>query len=152
VILRAAKITDAKDIYKLIEFYANKGEMLHRSLNAIYEDIQEFIVIQFSNNIIGCGALHISWEDLAEIRSLAIAKQYQKNGFGKQIVERLQISAKLLNVRKIFTLTFKPNFFIKLGYSIITKESLPHKIWSECVNCYLFPDCGEIALSKSISI
>jgi amino-acid N-acetyltransferase len=150
VILRSAKITDAKEIYKLIEYYANKREMLHRSLNAIFESIQEFMVIKIDNNIIGCGALHISWEDLAEIRSLAIAVKYQKMGFGSNLVNKLQNKANKLNIKKIFTLTFKPKFFMKLGYNIILKEALPHKIWSECVNCYLFPDCGEVALLKII--
>jgi amino-acid N-acetyltransferase len=150
VILRSAKITDAKAIYKLIEYYANKREMLHRSLNAIFESIQEFIVIEINSIVIGCGALHISWEDLAEIRSLAIVEKCQKMGFGKRLVSKLQDKANALDIKKIFTLTFKPNFFMRLGYNIIEKEALPHKIWSECVNCYLFPDCGEVALSKTI--
>jgi amino-acid N-acetyltransferase len=153
VIIRSARITDAKEIHRLIEHYANKREMLHRSLNAIFESIQEFIVIKTSNknnNIIGCGALHISWEDLAEIRSLAIVEKYQKIGFGRKLVAKLQNKAKKLDIKRIFTLTFKPQFFIKLGYNIIVKEALPHKIWSECVNCYLFPDCGEVSLLKII--
>jgi amino-acid N-acetyltransferase len=144
--IRPAKVTDVKEIHKLIEYYANKKEMLHRSLNAIYEDIQEFVVLEDGNGIIGCGALHVSWKNLAEVKSLAISEQYKKQGLGRGIVEKLQENAKKLDIQRVFALTFKPEFFKKLGYTIILKEILPHKIWNECINCYLFPDCGEIAL------
>jgi amino-acid N-acetyltransferase len=144
--IRAAKITDVKEIHKLVEYYANNKEMLHRSLNAIYEDIQEFVVLEHENKIIGCGALHVSWVDLAEVKALAIREDFQGKGFGRKIVEKLHENAKYLGIEKVFTLTFKPEFFKKLGYSVIPRETLPHKIWSECVNCYLFPDCGEVPL------
>ncbi|MDR0984959.1 MAG: N-acetyltransferase [Endomicrobium sp.] len=146
--IRSAKITDAREIYKLIEYYANKKEMLHRPISAIFEEIQEFILIKENNTMVGCGALHVSWEDLAEIRSLAILENYKNNGFGSKIVNELQKNAKSLDIKKVFTLSFKPNFFKKLGYEVISKETLPHKIWNDCINCHLFPDCGEVALLK----
>ncbi|MDR3256268.1 MAG: N-acetyltransferase [Endomicrobium sp.] len=148
--IRPAKVTDVKEIHKLVEHYANNKEMLHRSLNAIYENIQEFIVLEYEGKIIGCGALHVSWEDLAEVKALAIAEEFKGQGFGRKIVEKLQENAKELGIQKVFSLSFKPEFFKKLGYIVIPKEMLPHKIWSECVNCYLFPDCGEVPLLISL--
>lgn len=144
--LRSAKVTDVKEMHKLVERYANNKEMLHRSLNAVYENIQEFVVLENEGRVIGCGALHVSWGDLAEVKALAVAEEFKRQGLGRKIVEKLQENAVALGIYKIFTLTFKPEFFIKLGYKVILKETLPRKIWNECINCYLFPDCGEIPL------
>ena len=148
--MRPAKVTDVKEIYTLVKHYANNKEMLHRSLNAIYESIQEFIVLESKSKIIACGALHVSWEDLAEIKALAVTEEFKGQGLGRKIVEKLQENAKNLGIYKVFSLTFKPEFFKKLGYVVMSKETLPHKIWSECVNCYLFPDCGEVPLLISL--
>jgi amino-acid N-acetyltransferase len=145
-----AKVTDVKEMHKLVESYANNKEMLHRSLSAVYENIQEFVVIENDGHIAGCGALHVSWDNLAEVKALAIVEEFKKKGLGRKIVERLQENAVALGIHKVFTLTFKPEFFKKLGYKVIPKETLPHKIWSECVNCYLFPDCGEVPLLISL--
>ncbi|MDR2811835.1 MAG: N-acetyltransferase [Endomicrobium sp.] len=144
--IRPAKVSDVKGIHVLVEHYANNKEMLHRSLNAIYENVQEFIVLENEGKIIACGALHVSWEDLAEVKALAVSEEYKRQGIGRKMIETLQKNAKELGVKKVFTLTFKPEFFKKLGYTEIPKEMLPHKIWSECVNCYLFPECGEVSL------
>ncbi|MCL2485230.1 MAG: N-acetyltransferase [Endomicrobia bacterium] len=149
--IRPAKVSDVKEIHKLVEHYANNKEMLHRSLNSIYENIQEYVVVENEESVIvGCGALHVSWEDLAEVKALAVSENYKGKGIGKQIVLQLQQNAKDLGVHKVFALSFKPEFFQKLGYDIIPKEMLPHKIWSECINCYMFPDCGEVPLLISL--
>ncbi len=145
--IRPAKVTDVKEIHKIVEFYADNKEMLHRSLNSIYENIQEYVVVENEEGkIVACGALHVAWEDLAEIKALAVSEKYKKQGLGKKIVHQLQKNAAELGVSKVFALSFKPDFFIKLGYTVIPKETLPHKIWSECINCHLFPDCGEVPL------
>lgn len=149
--IRPARVRDVKEMHDLVEKYANNKEMLHRSLNAMYENIQEFVVLEHENKIIGCGALHVSWVDLAEIKALAIAEDFKGKGFGRKIVEKLHENARYLGIEKVFALTFKQEFFKKLGYSVISKEMLPHKIWSECVNCYLFPDCGEVSLIMSMN-
>ncbi|MDR1928784.1 MAG: N-acetyltransferase [Endomicrobium sp.] len=148
--IRTAKVTDAKEIHELIEFYANNGKMLHRSLNTIYETIQEFVIVERDCKIVACGALHVSLENLAEIKSLAVNKDFVGRGIGRNIVEKLQLNAKNLGVNKIFVLSFSPIFFIKLGFVIIPKEMLPYKIWTECVNCHLFPNCGETSLLFSM--
>jgi amino-acid N-acetyltransferase len=148
--IRPAKVFDVKGIHTLVEHYANNKEMLHRPLNAIYENIQEFVILENDNKIIGCGSLHVSWEDLAEIKALAVSEEYKMQGLGRKIVGKLQDNAKELGVQKVFSLSFKPEFFKKLGFIEIPKEMLPRKIWSECVNCYLFPDCGEVPLLFSL--
>jgi len=145
--IRPAKVTDVKEIHKIVEFHADNKEMLHRSLNSIYENIQEYIVAENEEGkIVACGALHVSWEDLAEVKALAVSDKYKGQGLGKKIVLQLQKNAVELGITKVFALSFKPDFFIKLGYKVIPKETLPHKIWNECINCHLFPDCGEVPL------
>lgn len=149
--IRSAKMSDVKQMHALIEYYANKREMLHRSLNDIYENIQEFSVCEDKGKIVGCGAMHVSWEDLAEIKALAIAQNYQKKGIGSKLVTTLEKRARDLGIRKVFALTFKPPFFVKQGYKKIKRDELPHKIWGECVKCHLFPDCGEVPLAKKLA-
>jgi amino-acid N-acetyltransferase len=149
--IRPAKVIDVKEIHKIVEFYADNKEMLHRSLNSIYENIQEYVVVENEEGkIIACGALHVSWEDLAEIKALAVCEKYKSQGIGRKIVHKLQKNAEELGIGKVFALSFKPDFFIKLGYKVIPKETLPHKIWNECINCHLFPDCGEVPLLISL--
>jgi amino-acid N-acetyltransferase len=149
--IRPAKVTDVKSIHSLIAFYAERKEMLPRPINDLYENIQEFVIAEDKNKVIGCCALHVSWEDLAEIKALAIAQGYQKKGIGTKLVTELHKKARELGVKKGFALTFKPRFFEKLGYTRISREKLPHKIWGECVKCPLFPDCGEIPLIRDLT-
>lgn len=144
--IRSAKVSDVKAIQGMIAHYAEKKEMLPRSLNDIYENIQEYVVAEDKNKVIGCCALHVSWEDLAEIKALAIAQHYQHKGIGTNLVRTLHKRALQLGINKVFALTFKPKFFLNLGYTQISREALPHKIWGECVKCPLFPDCGEVPL------
>ncbi|WP_413854294.1 N-acetyltransferase [Candidatus Ruminimicrobium bovinum] len=150
--IRPAKVQDVKQIHKIVEFYADNKEMLHRSLNSIYENIQEYVVAEHNKKIIACGALHVSWDDLAEVKALAVEKKYARKGIGRKIVTTLEKNAVELGIFTTFALSFKPEFFKKLGYEIISKEVLPQKIWSECINCHLFPDCGEIPLIKDLTI
>ncbi|MFA7074055.1 MAG: N-acetyltransferase [Endomicrobiaceae bacterium] len=148
--IRNATVNDVKQIHKLVEFYADNKEMLHRSLNAIYENIQEYMVVEENGLVIACGALHVSWDNLAEIKALAVSKAYIGKGIGKKLVSQLEKNAVKLGVFTTFALSFKPAFFQKIGYDIISKEVLPQKIWSECINCHLFPDCGEVPLVKDL--
>ncbi len=149
--MRKAKISDVKEIQKLINQYAKSGEMLPRSLNQIYEQLQNFYVVELSGKIAGCCELFITWEDLAEVKALAVAPAYKGKGLGSALVKKCISTAKQLGVKKVFALTFKPNFFLKLGFKIVSKEVMPHKIWFECVKCPLFPDCNEVPVMKEIS-
>lgn len=148
--IRAAKIKDVKEIQKLVNHFASKKEMLPRSLNEIYENIQEYFVADQKNRVVGCVAIHVTWEDLAEIKSLAVEESFQNKGIGTKLVRECEKKAKAIGVKKVFALTFRPTFFEKNGYKKINREKLPHKIWGECVRCPMFPDCGEVAVIKNL--
>jgi len=146
--IRKAKIKDIKQIQELIGYFAKKDVMLPRSLNELYENIRDFWVDEDKGKISACAALHISWDDLAEIKSLAVVKNKQGNSIGSNLVLACLAEAKVMGAKKVFALTYQPNFFKKLGFKSIKHEALPHKIWAECINCCKFPNCQEIALLK----
>jgi len=144
--LRKATIDDVEKIYKLITDFAAKNVMLPRSLSELYENIRDFFVFIQGDTLVGCAALHIFWKDLAEIKSLAVLESCQRKGIGKKLVRVCIREAHKLRIAKMFVLTYVPEFFEKCGFHRVEKETLPHKIWSECVKCHKFPDCGEIPL------
>jgi amino-acid N-acetyltransferase len=144
--IRKAKISDLKQIHKLINEYAKKEEMIPRPLSELYESMRDFIVCEHDTNICGVCALHIMWEDLAEIRSLAVDRGYQKMGIGRNLVRQCLREAKLLGLQKVFALTYHPEFFKKFGFVDIDKSSLPQKIWGDCLRCPRFPGCDEYAV------
>ncbi len=146
--IRKARIEDIRQIQKLINVFAKKDLMLPRSLNELYENIRDFWVAEEQGKVVGCCALHISWEELAEIKSLAVVVNRQGRGLGRDLVNVCLKEAKGLGARKIFVLTYKPEFFKKFGFRRIRNSELPHKIWAECINCCKFPDCQEVALLK----
>jgi len=146
--IRKAKIKDIKRIQELIGCFARLDVMLPRSLNELYENIRDFWVYEEKGKVIGCAALHISWDDLAEIKSLAVAKNKQGKGIGRDLATACLAEAKVMGAKKIFVLTYKPEFFKKLGFKRIKQSALPHKIWAECINCSKFPNCREIPLLK----
>lgn len=148
--IRKAKITDIPEIQKLINSFASRDLMLPRSLNELYENLRDFWVAKEDKKIVGCCALHVSWEDLVEIKSLAVAKDQQKKGIGAQLVTACLNEARQMEAKRVFALTYKPDFFKKFGFKRIKHEDLPHKIWAECINCCKFPDCNEIALLKQL--
>lgn len=148
--IRKAKAADAKVIQKLINTFAARDEMLPRALNSIYENIRDFHIIEEESGVVGCCALHVTWGDLAEIRSLAVDETTQGRGYGRLLVERCLDDARELGLPKVFALTYVPDFFEKLGFLRINKSELPHKIWSECINCPKFPDCGEEAVQLEL--
>jgi amino-acid N-acetyltransferase len=141
-----ARISDIKEIHKLINEFARKGEMIPRSLNELYEKIRDLVVFEDKGKISGVCALQILWEDLAEIRSLAVRKEYQGRGIGRKLVRECLKEAKSLGIKRVFALTYKPDFFRKLGFADIDKADLPQKIWGDCVRCPKFPECDEFAL------
>lgn len=144
--IRKAKISDLKHVHKLINDFARREQMIPRSLNELYETVRDFVLCEIDGNICGVCALHIMWEDLAEIRSLAVDKRYQKMGIGKNLVKQCLKEAKALGINKIFALTYHPEFFQKIGFKDIDKASLPQKIWGDCLRCHKFPECDENAV------
>lgn len=146
--IRKAKVKDIKPIQELINSFAKQNVMLSRSLNELYENIRDFWVAEAKGKVVGCAAMHISWDDLAEIKSVAVAKKFHNKGLGKELVEACLEEAADLGAHKIFVLTYKPEYFKKFGFKRVKNSSLPHKIWAECINCCKFPNCQEIALLK----
>lgn len=144
--IRKAKIVDMRQIHKFINEFAKKEKMLPRSLNDLYENIRDFFVYDDDGVIKGVCALHILWEDLAEIRSLAVKEESQGAGIGKSLIKKCLQEAKDLGIKRVFTLTYIPEFFKKLGFLEIDKAKLPHKIWGDCIRCPKFPECDEYAL------
>lgn len=146
-----AKLEHAKEIHKLINFYAQRDLMLPRSLNEIYENIRDYWIWLENNKVVGAVALHVvGWDDLGEIKSLAVETENHKKGIGRNLVNSCIEEAKKIGIRKVFALSFVPDFFKKLGFAVVDKKEFPHKIWAECCNCPKFPDCGEAALIKNI--
>ena len=146
---RKATFRDIEPIFQLVSEYATEGVMLARSRNTLYETLRDMIVAEAEDgSIVGVGGLHIIWDRLAEIRTMAVAPQMVRKGIGAEIVRRLLKEGDELGVEKYFTLTYKPGFFQKLGFVTITKEELPHKVWKECIDCPKFPNCDEIAMVK----
>lgn len=146
MIIRKAKMRDVEVIHALINDYANQKVMLARSRHSLYEGLREFTVAELDGKIVGVGGLHILWEDLAEIRALAIDPAFAKQGLGRQLVESLTEEAKALGVPSLFTLTYQVGFFEKCGFTIVPMDTLPHKVWKECMDCPKFPKCDETAL------
>ena len=141
-----AGIKDATAIHQLVNYFADRGEMLPRSLSEIYENIRNYFVVRQDERVIACAALHVSWEDLAEIKSLAVTKDSQKQGIGAQLVAACLNEARELGIRRVFCFTYQPAFFEKLGFCPIDKMELPRKVWGECTRCPKFPNCDEVAL------
>lgn len=150
--IRKARMSDVKDMQKLIEVYAKKGEMLPRSLLEMYENVRDYIVYTLdSGEIIGVSAMHIFWDGLAEVRSLAVKQEYTHKGIGTALTKSCIDEARNFEINQIFSLTYKPEFFEKLGFRIVDKSLLPQKIWSDCLKCPQFPDCNEIALIMELN-
>jgi amino-acid N-acetyltransferase len=144
--IRKAKISDLKQAQKLVNDYAKREQMIPRSLNELYETVRDFIVCELNGHVCGVCALHIMWEDLAEIRSLAVENRHQNKGIGRSLVKQCLRDAKALGIKKVFALTYQPEFFRKLGFADTDKASLPQKIWGDCVRCPRFPECDENAV------
>ncbi len=141
-----ARIRDAVQMHQLINYFADKDEMLARPLSEIYENIRDYFVVRQGERVIACAALHVSWSDLTEIKSLAVAEDSQKQGIGDQLVEACLKEARELGISIVFCLTYKPAFFEKFGFSQVDKMELPRKVWTECYRCPKFPNCDEVAL------
>jgi len=144
-------LTDVRAIQSLVNQYADSGQMLPRTLNELYENLRDFHVYEENGALVGVCALHVSWDGLAEIRSLAVRRDRVKRGIGATLVRQCLAEAMSLQVARVFVLTYQAGFFRKLGFADVDKKELPHKIWTDCLNCVKFPDCDESALIITIS-
>jgi amino-acid N-acetyltransferase len=145
-LIRKAIIKDAKPIFTLVESFANKGVMLPRPLTDIYSSIRDFFVYEEDGELLGAVALHVCWEDLAEVRSLVVRDGATGEGIGTELLQAVIKEARDIGSRKLFALTYTPGFFEKFDFKVIDKDALPHKIWGECVKCMKFPNCDETAV------
>ena len=150
--VQKAKISDATQMHKLINYFADKGEMLARPLSEIYENIRDYVVVREGERVTACAALHVNWSDLAEIKSVAVAEDRQGQGIGNQLIEACLNEARELGIPTLFCLTYKPAFFEKFGFSQLEKMELPQKVWSECYRCPKFPNCDEVALIYRVEV
>ena len=148
--IRKAILQDARQIHRLLLNYAKDGLVLSRSLMEIFEAIRDFYVFAEGDRVVGTAALNICWEDLAEVRSLVVDESFAGRGIGKHLVEACLSEARTLGIGRVFALTYQQVFFEKLGFSVIEKSELPQKIWGDCIKCAKFPECDEIALSRSL--
>ncbi len=147
---RRATFKDVESIHKLVNDYAEQGLMLARSRNTLYETLRDFILAEENGRVVGVGALHLVWDELAEIRAMAVAPDYAGKGIGLAIVNQLADDAGELGVKTLFTLTYQPVFFAKAGFHEVPKERLSQKVWKDCINCSKFPNCDEIAMIRSL--
>ncbi|OHB51671.1 MAG: hypothetical protein A2Y12_02215 [Planctomycetes bacterium GWF2_42_9] len=148
--VRNATVKDVDIIYSLISRYAQLDKMLFRSKAYIFDNLQMFNVAEEDAKVVGCCALQVIWADLAEIKSLAVDEAYQNKGIGKVLVEKAIEQAKHLGVPKVFALTLAPNFFLKNGFSVVDKKTMPMKVWSDCSKCSKQENCDEIAVELTL--
>jgi len=141
-----ARISDIAQIHRLVNYFADKGEMLPRALSEFYENIRDFFVVREGDQVVGCAAHHIFWSDLAEIRSVAVVEEKQDQGAGVLLVEACLEEARSLGIETVFCLTYKPDFFERFGFHRVDVMELPRKVWGECQRCPKFPNCDEVAL------
>jgi amino-acid N-acetyltransferase len=148
--VRKARVDDAPAIHALVNHYARKEVMLPLSLSMVYDRIRDFLVYETGGEVLGCCALHVVWEDLAEIRSLAVREDKARQGIGRALFSAGIADAPALGVNRLFALTFVPEFFRKMGMVQVSKDTLPHKVWSDCVRCPRFPNCDEVAMMADL--
>lgn len=150
--IRKAILDDVNQIHALLQFYDKKGELLARPLSKLYDHLRDFWVFEDpkTQKVVGCCALQFCWENLAEIRSLAVVPEYTGQGIGKILAERTIQEAVFFRIKDLFTLTYRPGFFEQFGFTTIDKNDLPVKVWSDCIGCVSFPNCDEIAMLKKL--
>jgi amino-acid N-acetyltransferase len=146
--LRKARISDVEAIHRLVNTCAERGEMLPRSLAQLYDNMRDYFVYEDegSGKIGGTCALHICWENLGEIRSLCVEESLRRHGIGFNLVSACMEEAQQFGMDRLFVLTYRDDFFRRFGFQEVEKSALPHKIWTECINCPKFPRCDEIAM------
>jgi amino-acid N-acetyltransferase len=144
--LRKATVRDARGIHRLLEIFSGMGLLLPRPLWDIYSHIREFNVWEEDGRLIGVSALHVIWEDLAELRSFCVLETHQGRGIGKELASAALSDGKTLGIRRVFVLTYLPAYFERMGFRQVEKSELPQKVWADCIHCVKFPECDEVAL------
>ncbi len=150
--IRKARLGDVQAIYDLLKHMAGRGLLLPRSLSNLYEMVQTFWVGEDeAGRVVGVAALQVAWENLGEVRSLAVREEEGSRGLGRELTRAVEGEAAALGVKRMFVLTYVPGFFEKQGYRVVSLETLPQKIWAVCFQCVHYPDCKETALVKELA-
>jgi N-acetylglutamate synthase and related acetyltransferases len=145
-----AAVGDIARLSEQVDEFARRGDMLPRAPAELFETLRDFFVVRHEGEVVGCAALHINWEDLAEVRSLAVRDESQSLGVGSLLVRACLDEARSLGLKRVFALTMKPAFFQKLGFSQADAMTLSRKVWSECYRCPKFMSCDETAMVLDI--
>jgi amino-acid N-acetyltransferase len=147
-LIRKARIADIGEIRKILRQFADKGQLLERTLAELYGQVRDYYVFQANDHspIVGVSALHVCWETLGELRSVAVSEAYQGQGVGTRLVETCLSEAITIGLEQVFVLTYRPDFFARFGFARVDKNVLPHIVWADCVRCTKFPECDEIAM------
>ena len=141
-----ATMADVPQMHKIINYFADRGDMLPRTLAELYEGARDFFVVREQSKVLGCSALHVNWADLAELRSMAVADNQQRRGIGRILAEACLEDARQLGIRTVYALTYRPEVFSRFGFQTVDVVTLPRKVWSECHRCPKFQCCDEIAM------
>jgi len=151
--LRRGRVEDVPRIYDLLTNLAEQGQLLPRSLSELYDVIRDFFIAHpedGSGSLAGMCALHTCWAGLGEIRSLVVDARFQNQGIGQRLVEACFEEARDIGLKRIFVLTYIPEYFERFDFQYIDKAELPQKIWAACFKCVKFPECGEVAMAREI--
>lgn len=148
--IRQATIHDVPLIQAIINSHAEVGKMLFKSYAQLYDRLRDFSVYEINNEVVGCVGLAIIWADLCEVRSLAVDSRHQGRGIGRRLTEWCIDEARRLQIRRIMSLTYEQAFFEKMGFVVVPKETLPLKVWTDCVACPKRDGCDEIAMVREL--
>lgn len=144
--IQPATLDDMDQVHALITPFADRNEMLHRPKSELYENVRDYFVVKDQGRVIACGSVHVVWKDLAEIKAVAVAEEYQSQGWGKRIIAHCMEAARHMGIATVFVLTHKTTYYEQLGFETIDVMKLPRKVWGECLRCPKFPTCDEIAM------
>jgi amino-acid N-acetyltransferase len=150
-LVRPATMADVPSIHQLVSYHAELGRMLFRSLTNLYEHLRDFLVAERDGRVVGCAAVELTWRNLAEIKSLAVEEACRGQGIGRHLVDASLDEARRLRLDRVFALTRERAFFEKAGFREVEKDSLPHKVWTDCVRCPIQANCDEVAVVFDLS-
>ncbi len=136
MLIRPAQTSDVRAIRGMVDAYAPNGRLLSKATVTLYEDVQEFLVADSSDEVVGCGALHVMWEDLAEVRTLAVHPDYRRSGVGSKILSAQLERARNLGIKRVFCLTFETEFFSQHGFAEIEGAPVEHAIFEQLLQSY----------------
>ncbi len=148
-VVRKARLSDVNDMFRIINHYAEMQLMLPKTQLQLYENLRDYSIVTESSDptrVLACGALHIYWENLAEVRAVAVAPGITRKGIGTLLVEQLLEEARELEIEQVFVFTYEPRFFGRFGFIQVEHRTMPLKVYNECFHCPKFNKCDELAM------